>query len=81
MTALADWRWHLVASEHAQEEVGAGDQGFVEDDGAESRHSADDHTEHGPLLEIRGRRHPAGRSGRKGPEPLGADWMWRRYFA
>ncbi len=70
LTALADWRWHLVTRQNAQEEVGTGDQCFVEDNGAESCHRANDHSERGPLLEIRGRRHPTGRSGREGPDPL-----------
>ena len=81
LTPLTHWRRHLVAGEHTQKEVGTGDQSFVKDDGAESRHRADYHPERGPLLEIRGRRHPAGRSGRKGPDPLGVDPMWRRCFA
>jgi hypothetical protein len=72
MSTFANRGGHPIAGEHAQEEMGAGDQGLVKDDGAEPGYRADDNTEHGPLLEVRGRDHPPGRSGREGPHPHGA---------
>ncbi len=54
MSTFANWGWHPVAGEHAQKEMGAGDQGLVKDDGAEPGYRSDDNSEHGPLLEVRG---------------------------
>ena len=38
MSTFANWGGHPVAGEHTQEEMGAGDQGLVKDDGAEPGH-------------------------------------------
>ena len=67
VSTLADRRRHVVASQRAEEEVGAGQQGLVEHDGTDSCHRPDEHAEDQPLLEVGRAAEPTRRSGHGGP--------------
>ena len=59
LAAFADRRRDVIAGQDAQEEVRGSQEGFVEDDGADAGHGADQPAEDQPLLQVGGPTEPA----------------------